>query len=59
MVTSVVLNEHSLPLFVGSEDQVVAFLEERLDNKETGPLWVHIRATGDILTASQYLDLAT
>lgn len=53
-----VLNEDSIVLFEGDEDSVVKWLEDR-HPAETELLWVFIVPTGDIITASQFLDLAT
>ena len=44
--------------FKGCTEAVVKWLEEHYPDK-IYPLWVFIEATGDTITASQYLDLAT
>lgn len=51
-----ILNMNSEVLFKGPTDDAVIWLE-----MDTGqrPLWVCIGETGDIITASQYLDLAS
>lgn len=53
-----VMNADSTCIFQGCSESVVRWLEEYL-SAVTEPLWVFIGATQDIITASQYLDLAT
>ena len=51
-----VLDLDSKILFQGTTDETVEWLDE---NPVKTPLWVSIGETGDIMTSSQYLDLAT
>jgi hypothetical protein len=51
-----VLNADSTVLFQGSTEDTVMWLEM---DKFDRPLWVSIGETGDLITASQYLDLAS
>jgi hypothetical protein len=51
-----VLDIDSRPRFQGSTDETVEYLEG-LPTVEK--LWVSIGETGDLLTASEYLDLAS
>jgi hypothetical protein len=44
------------PVFLGPEDKAVEYLEE---NPSEQPRAVYIVKTGDIITESQFLDLAT
>lgn len=51
-----VLDRDSRVRFTGNTDQVAEFLEG-MDGIE--PLWVSVGETGDLMTGSQYLDLAS
>jgi hypothetical protein len=46
----------NFPVFQGSAEDAVKFLEE---NESENPRWVYVTATADILTESEFLDLAT
>jgi hypothetical protein len=52
-----VIDIDSKILFRGSSDAVVTWLETAYDAPRQK--WVSVGETGDLLTASQYLDLAT
>lgn len=51
-----VLNADSTILFQGSTEDAVMWLEMDLGRQ---PLWVSIGETGDLITSSEYLDLAS
>lgn len=51
-----VLDKNSKVLFKGTTDDTIKYLEVAVP---FGTWWVCIGETGDILTASQYLDLAS
>jgi hypothetical protein len=53
-----VLNQDSIRMFVGNSDDAVAWLE-KVTSVYKEPLWVSVGETGDLITASQYLDLAS
>lgn len=53
-----VMDANSVCRFQGCSETVVKWLEEYM-TVLTEPLWVFIGATEDVITASQYLDLAT
>lgn len=51
-----VLDIDSQPLFNGTTEATVKWLEE---NPSTKPRWVFISKTLDVITDSEYLDLAS
>jgi hypothetical protein len=54
-----VINKDSILMYKGTTENTVSWLEKVGLVYIEEPLWVSIGETGDIMSASQYLDLAT
>lgn len=52
----VVYTNGTRPVFNGTTEAAVRWLEK---NHSDEPRWVYLGKTGDVLTESEYLDLAT